>query len=96
MPGGFQKIDRSNKGDPLAGLRPAFDTRLLDSQGLANFRADDLIFQHDETRPAGVFAVPDDEASGPDSGFEPWPAGDSPVTAHSQRRGVAGPGTGPR
>jgi spore germination cell wall hydrolase CwlJ-like protein len=81
--GRFPEIDRSNKGDPVAGLRPAFDTRLRDSQGLANFRPDDLIFQHDETRPAGVLAVPDDEASGPDSvaAFEPWPAGDSPVTA---------------
>ena len=49
----FPEVDRSNKGDPLAGLRPAFDTRLRDSQGLANFRADDLIFHHDETRPAG-------------------------------------------
>jgi spore germination cell wall hydrolase CwlJ-like protein len=82
--GRFPEIDRSNRGDPVAGLRPAFDTRLRDSQGLANFRADDLIFQHDETRPAEVLAVPDDEASGPDgvAAFEPWPAGDSPVTAH--------------
>jgi spore germination cell wall hydrolase CwlJ-like protein len=51
----FPVVDRSNKGDPLAGLRPTFDTRLRDSQGLAKFRADDLIFQHDETRPAGAF-----------------------------------------
>jgi len=82
--GRFPEIDRSNKGDPVAGLRPEFDTRLRDSQGLANFRAEDLIFQHDETRPAEVLAVPDDEASGPDNvaAFEPWPAGDSPVTAH--------------
>ena len=79
----FPEVDRSNKGDPLAGLRPAFDTRLRDSQGLAKFRADDLIFHHDETRLAGAFAVPDDEAPGPDSGFEPWPAGDGPETAHS-------------
>jgi len=79
----FPEVDRSNKGDPLAGLRPAFDTRLRDSKGLANFRADDLIFQHDGTRPAGAFAVADDDASGPGSGFEPWPAGDGPVTAHS-------------
>ncbi|MGH6820366.1 MAG: cell wall hydrolase, partial [Methylocella sp.] len=81
----FPEVDRSNKGDPLAGLRPAFDTRLRDSQGLAKFRADDLIFHHDETRPAGAFAVRDDEASGPDSvaAFEPWTVGDSPVTAHS-------------
>ncbi len=30
----FPEVDRSNKGDPLAGLRPAFDTRLLDSHRL--------------------------------------------------------------
>ncbi len=62
----------------MAGLRPAFDTRLRDSQ-------DDLIFHFDETRPTGAFAVPDDEASGPDrvAAFQPWPAADSPVTAHS-------------
>ncbi|MGH6793865.1 MAG: cell wall hydrolase [Methylocella sp.] len=68
----------------MADLRPAVDTRLRDSHDLANFRADDLIFQHDETRPAGAFAVPDGEASGLDrvAAFEPWPAGDSPVTAH--------------
>jgi hypothetical protein len=76
----FPEVDRSNKGDPLAGLRPAFDSNLRDSQGLANFRADNLIFHHDDTRPAGTFAVPYD--AGPNSGIEPWPAGDSPVTAH--------------
>jgi hypothetical protein len=88
----FPEVDRSSKGDPLAGLRPALDTRLRDSQGLANFHADDLIFHHDETRPAGAFAVPDDEASGPDSvaAFEPWPAGDSPVTAHSSAEASPG------
>ena len=88
----FPEVDRSNKGDPLAGLRPAFDTRLRNSQGLANFRADDLMFHHDETRSAGAFAVPDDEASGPDSvaAFEPWPAGDSPVTAHSSAEASPG------
>lgn len=86
----FPEVDRSNKGDPLAGLRPAFDTRLRDPQGLARFRADDLIFQHDETRPAGAFVVADDEASGPGSGFEPWPAGDSPVTARSSAEASPG------
>lgn len=54
----FPEVDCSNKGDPWAGLRPAFDTRLRDSRGLAKFRADGLIF-HDETGPAGAFAVPD-------------------------------------
>ena len=88
----FPEVDRSNKGDPLAGLRPAFDTRLRDSRGLANFRADDLIFHRGETRPEGAFAVPDGEASGPDSvaAFEPWPAGDSPVTAHASAEASPG------
>jgi hypothetical protein len=81
----FPEVDRSNKGDPLAGLRPTFDTRLRDSQGLAKFRADDLIFHRDEPRPAGAFAVPDSVV-----GFEPWPAGDSPVTAHSSAEASPG------
>ncbi|MGH6813545.1 MAG: cell wall hydrolase [Methylocella sp.] len=86
----FPVVDRSNKGDPLAGLRPAFDTRLRDSRGLADFRADDLIFHHDETSLEGAFAVPDDEASDAGGGFEPWPAGDSPVTAHSSAEASPG------
>jgi len=88
----FPEVDRSNKGDPWAGLRPTFDTRLRDSQDLANFRADAMIFQHDDSRPAGAFAVPDEEASGPDSvaTFEPWPAGDNPVTARSSAEASPG------
>ncbi len=90
--GRFPEIDRNNKGDPLAGLRPAFDTRLRGSQGLANFRADDLMFHHDQSRPADDFAVPDDEASGPGSvaAFVPWSAGDSPVTANSSAEASPG------
>jgi hypothetical protein len=88
----FPEVDRSNKGDPVAGLRPAFDSRLRDSQGLANFRVSDLIFQNDETRPAGAFAASDGKAPGPDSvaAFEPWPAGDSPVTARSSAEASPG------
>jgi Cell Wall Hydrolase len=88
----FPEVDRSNKGDPVAGLRPAFDSKLRDSQGLANFRVSDLIFQHDETRPAGAFAASDGKAPGPDSvaAFEPWPAGDSPVTARSSAEASPG------
>jgi hypothetical protein len=88
----FPEVDRSNKGDPWAGLRPAFDTRLRNSQGLADFRADAMIFQHDESRLAGAFAVSDKEASGPDSvaTFEPWPAGDGPVTARSSAEASPG------
>jgi hypothetical protein len=86
----FPDVDRSNKGDPFAGLRPSFDTRLRDSQGLASFRAGDLIFHHDETRPVGAFADQDGAAPGPGSAFEPWPAGDSPVTAHSSAEASPG------
>jgi hypothetical protein len=88
----FPEVDRSNKGDPFAGLRPSFDTRLRDSQGLANFRAGDLIFHHDETRPAGAFVDQDGATPGPGSAaaFEPWPAGDSPVTAHSSAEASPG------
>lgn len=88
----FPEVDRSNKGDPVASLRPAFDSRLRDSQGLANFRANDLIFQYDETRPVGAFAASDKKASGPDSvaTFEPWPAGASPVTARSSAEASPG------
>jgi Cell Wall Hydrolase len=88
----FPEVNRSNKGDPWAGLRPAFDARLRDSQDLADFRADHVIFQHDESWPAGAFAVPDEEASGPDSvaTFEPWPTGDGPVTAHSNAEASPG------
>ncbi|MGH6936461.1 MAG: cell wall hydrolase [Methylocella sp.] len=88
----FPEVDRSNKGDPWAGLRPAFDTRLRDSRGLADFRADDMIFRHDESRLAGAFALPDEEASGPNSvaTFEPWPAGDGPVTARSSAEASPG------
>jgi Cell Wall Hydrolase len=88
----FPEVDRSNKGDPWAGLRPAFDTRLRDSRGLADFRADEMIFQHDESRLAGAIAVPDEEASGSDrvATFEPWPAGDGPVTAPSSAEASPG------
>ncbi len=50
----------------------------------------DLIFHHDETRPVGAFADQDGAAPGPGSAFEPWPAGDSPVTAHSSAEASPG------
>ena len=81
----FPTLDRSHKADPVVGLRPTFDTRLRHSGGLANFRAHDLIFDHDEAWPTGGFALFDGDAAGPDSvaAFEPWPDGESPTTAHS-------------
>jgi spore germination cell wall hydrolase CwlJ-like protein len=81
----FPSVDRSHKGDPLAGLRPAFDSRLGEPHGLARLRAEDMLFRHDETLPAAGFAVAEDEAAASMSAatFEPWPNGDSPTTAHS-------------
>lgn len=81
----FPALDRSRKGDPVVGLRPTFDTRLRRSGGLANLRAHDLIFAHDEAWPTGGFAEVDGEAAGPDSVafFEPWPDGETPTTAGS-------------
>jgi spore germination cell wall hydrolase CwlJ-like protein len=82
--GQFPEIDRSHRGDPLAGLRPAFDTRLRNFPGLVRFRAADLIFRHDEVEPASSFSA-SEEALGPESvaAFEPWLAGESPTTARS-------------
>ncbi len=35
----FPEIDRTHRGDPLAGLRPAFDSRLRNFPGLGRLRA---------------------------------------------------------
>jgi len=88
----FPSIDRTHKGDPLVGLRPAFDSRLLQSHGLAKLRAEDLLFHHDENLPANGFAVQDNVASASDSAaaFEPWPNGESSTTMHSSA--AASPG----
>jgi spore germination cell wall hydrolase CwlJ-like protein len=81
----FPAVDRARKGDPLVGLRPTFDARLRQSGGLANLRAHDLLFAHDEAWPTGGFALIEAETAGPDSvaAFEPWPDGETPTTAHS-------------
>jgi spore germination cell wall hydrolase CwlJ-like protein len=78
----FPEIDRSHRGDPLIGLRPAFDARLRNAHGLASMRADDAIFHYDETEPAAGLSELD-EISGPESvaTFEPWPDGERPTTA---------------
>ena len=81
----FPSIDRSHKGDPLAGLRPGFDSRLRAPHGLARLRAGEMLFHHDENLPAAGFTVAEDEAGvsmGFDS-FEPWLNSESPATAHS-------------
>lgn len=81
----FPSIDRSHKGDPLAGLRPGFDSRLRAPHGLARLRAGEILFHHDENLPAAGFTVAEDEtgASASVDSFEPWPNGESPATAHS-------------
>ena len=80
----FPEIDRSRRGDPLAGLRPTFDTRLRNFPGLVRFRAAELIFRHDDVDPASSFSAAE-EALGPESvaAFEPWLEGESPATAQS-------------
>ena len=80
----FPSVDRSHKGDPFVGLRPEFDSRLRQSDGLANLRAGDLLFRHDEDLPAAGFPVARDEAAANSAtDFVPWLDGDSPATAHS-------------
>jgi hypothetical protein len=81
----FPKIDRTHRGDPLAGLRPAFDTRLRNFPGLLRFRAGDLIFRRDTAELASSFSS-GDEVLGPESVavFEPWTEGESPPTAQSR------------
>jgi spore germination cell wall hydrolase CwlJ-like protein len=75
---GFPEIDRTNKGDPVVGLRPTFDSKLRRPGGLASLRAHDILFADEQAWPSGDFsaATPDSAAS-----FEPWPDGETPTTA---------------
>jgi spore germination cell wall hydrolase CwlJ-like protein len=93
----FPIVDRSHKSDPFVGLRPTFDTKLRVRGGLANLRADDLLFQHDENWPISGFSLSDGDIAGPESvaSFEPWPDGENPTTTRSSadsspRHGVSG------
>ncbi len=81
----FPEIDRTHRGDPLAGLRPAFDTRLRNFPGLLRFRAGDSIFRRDTAGLAGSFSS-GDEALGPESvaAFEPWTESENPTRAQSR------------
>ncbi|VFU07597.1 cell wall hydrolase [Methylocella tundrae] len=83
--GKFPTLDRSRRADPVVGLRPTFDTRLRQRGGLANLRAHDLLFEHDEAWPVSGFDVSEGDFAGPDSvsAFEPWPDGETPTTAPS-------------
>src|ERR1700733_14843795 len=79
---GSPDIDRTDKGDPIVGLRPTFDSKLKQPGGLASFRAHDLLFADAQASPSGDFSQ---EATGPDSAasFQPWPDGETPTTAPS-------------
>lgn len=79
---GSPDIDRSDKGDPIIGLRPTFDSKLKQPGGLASFRAHDLLFADAEASPSSDFSQ---EATEPDSAasFQPWPDGETPTTAPS-------------
>ncbi|MGA3303018.1 MAG: cell wall hydrolase [Methylovirgula sp.] len=78
-------IDRSNKGDPLIGLRPSFDSELRQNGSLKKVLASDLLFDHDDQWPTSAFAASEGDFAGPDAvaHFEPWPEGENPTTAHS-------------
>jgi spore germination cell wall hydrolase CwlJ-like protein len=77
-------IDRTHKGNPFIGLRPAFDTQLRRPGGFAALLAHDVVFVHNENLPSGAFSTEGDFA-GPESveTFVPWPDGEMPTTAHS-------------
>lgn len=81
----FPQIDRSHKGDPLAGLRPALDSRLHGPGSLARWQEGEMIFHPGETVADRSFAAAE-EALGPDSvaAFDPWPEGETPVAEHAR------------
>ncbi|MCI0466628.1 MAG: cell wall hydrolase [Beijerinckiaceae bacterium] len=86
----FPEIDRSRRGDPFTGLRPAFETRLRRFLRISPFQVGELIFGHDETRLAGGFAVANvAETLESAAAFAAWPEGESPAAAHE------GAGTSP-
>jgi spore germination cell wall hydrolase CwlJ-like protein len=78
-------IDRTHKGNPFVGLRPAFDTQLRRPGGFAALQAHDVVFVHNENLPSGAFSSAEGDFAGPESveTFEPWPDGEMPTTAHS-------------
>lgn len=84
--GKFPQIDRSRRGDPLAGLRPAFDTRLRNFPGLSRFRASDVLFHQDDFAPVSNFSALG-EASEPEGAdaeaFESWPERETPAPVQS-------------
>lgn len=70
----FPQIDRSKKGDPSVGLRPAFDAKWRGGAGMRAARATTLWYGHNESNPVAIFSVPEAAALEPrtDSQFEQW------------------------
>jgi len=85
----FPDIDRSHKGDPLVGLRPSFSGRLRQNDGLARVTAELLTFATDRSGLASGFVAAEGPAPGPESvaAFEPWAAGENPVTPGHEEAG---------
>lgn len=79
-------IDRSNKGDPLIGLRPSFDSELRQDGSLKKILAADLVFDHNSQWPTSTFAASEGDFAGPDAvaHFDPWPEGENPTTADAE------------
>ncbi len=82
-PAGSPSIDRSRKSDPVAGLRPTFEAPLRRPGGLANLRAYELFFDHDENSPVSGFEPGEAADPGSLAVFEPWADGEAPTTAPS-------------
>lgn len=63
----FPVLDSSNKGDPVVGLRPTFDTKLRQRGGFARWQASELMFNAQEYLAFEGFAPAGGLAPGPDS-----------------------------
>jgi spore germination cell wall hydrolase CwlJ-like protein len=83
--GKFPAIDKTHRGDPVAGLRPTFDSGLRGTGGLERARRDLALFHSDDAWPNSSFTLRGDPADEfeAQSHFEPWPDGESPITAAS-------------
>ncbi len=82
-PSGEPDVDRTMKGDPLVALRPGFNSNLARHLIFADLGTSDL-FSLGSVAPSSDFST--DHAEGPAPGsakFEPWPDGETPVTAPS-------------
>ncbi len=69
----WPKPDRSQKGDPVVGLRPTFDAKLRQRGGVAAMRAADLLLSSENYLAFDGFAPAIGPAPGPDAvaSFEP-------------------------